>query len=652
MRSADKHLYEFGPFRLDPQRHRLSRAGDPISLPPKAVEALTVLVRNPGRMMERDEIIRAVWADAFVEDANLTVAISQLRKALSRNDVAGEYIQTVPRVGYKFVADVREIYEPLVPLIVEKHTVSRTIIEEEETADPEPVSVTNVQPVATTRVATAQSRLSGTKVRIASAGAAAALLVAASVLLYRGNKARVLSTPQVRSIAVLPFRFAGGAGTDNHAGLGVADILITRLTNIRQLTVRPTSAVLAYEDPGSDSISAGRQLGVDAVLEGSVYEHDGRVRVTALLVRVRDKATLWSDRFEEKAQEEWNLQDDIALHLVSALSISLSSLEKDALTKQYTRNPEAYQLYLKGRYQWNLRNAAGMEEAEKMFRKAIDIDPQFALAYAGLADRLATTNRSGEAWQAASRAMELDPTLAEAHATWGFVQLFHSWEWKGAEESFRKSIDLNPGYATAHHWYAILLGIEGRNAEAKAEMQRALDINPVSYNFLADMGQLYYFEHQYDKAEDYCRQSLAIYPQFIFAHQHLASIYLQTGQYDKSIDEESKVVESDSIPENPSEDQRRYVQKYVDSFREKYLKGGIRAYEEEYARRDGPTSDINYARAKALAFLGEKEKALDNLERAYQSRVFLLAFVKADPVFDKLRDEPRFHEILKGMKLE
>jgi DNA-binding winged helix-turn-helix (wHTH) protein/TolB-like protein/thioredoxin-like negative regulator of GroEL len=652
MRSADKHLYEFGPFRLDPQRHRLSRAGDPISLPPKAVEALTVLVRNPGRMMERDEIIRAVWADAFVEDANLTVAISQLRKALSRNDGTGEYIQTVPRVGYRFVADVREIYEPLVPLIVEKHTVSRTVIEEEDTADPEPVSVTNIQPVASTRVATEQSRLSGTKVRIASAVVAAALLVAASVSLYRGNKARSLSTPGVRSIAVLPFRFAGGVGTDNHAGLGVADILITRLTYIRQLTVRPTSAILAFEDPGSDSINAGRQLGVDAVLEGSIYEHDGRVRVTALLVRVQDKTTLWSDRFEEKVQEEWILQDDIALHLVNALSISLSSLERDALTKQYTRSPEAYQLYVKGRYQWNRRNSAGMAEADKLFRSAIEIDPQFALAYAGLADTIATTGRAGEAWQAASKAMELDPNLAEAHATWGFVQLFHSWEWKGAEQSFRKSIDLNPGYATAHQWYAILLGIEGRNTEAKAEMQRALDINPVSYNFLADMGQLYYFEHQYDKAEDYCLQSLGIYPQFVFAHIHLNSIYLQTGQYDKAVDEDLKVAETDSTPEKPSDEELRSIQRYVDGYREIFKKGGIKAYEEQYARKDNPSPDINYARAKALAFLGEKEKALDNLERAYRSRVFLMAFVKADPVFDKLRDEPRFQAIVKGMKLE
>ena len=208
--------------------------------------------------------------------------------------------------------------------------------------------------------------------------------------------------------------------------------------------------------------------------------------------------------------------------MVDALALNLSGNEKTALNKVYTESADAYQLYLKGRYRWNKRDRADVSEAELLFRKAIEKDPNFALAYVGLADSMVFDARQDETHTAISKALELDPNLGEAYATLGFYQTVHKWKWEEAEARFKKSIELNPGYATAHHWYAVLLGIEGRNDEAKVEMQRALEINPTSYNFLADLGQIYYFNHEYDKAKEYCNRALEIYPDFRFAHGYLS----------------------------------------------------------------------------------------------------------------------------------
>jgi DNA-binding winged helix-turn-helix (wHTH) protein/TolB-like protein/Flp pilus assembly protein TadD len=650
MAAPFKQFYAFSSFLFDVEARRLLREGQSVPLPPKAMEALRVFLQQPGQVMAREELIQAVWGDTFVEDANLTVAISQLRKALDQNGETVEFIETIPRVGYRFVGEVSEIQEePRRPVILAKHTLSRTVIEEEEIPTG-PSEVVVVESTSARQLPRALVAANGRTVLAATAVVIAALAIVIASLWTRVQERPARGANlSVKSIAVLPFQTVGVESGEEHLGLGLADVLITRLSNIRELNVRPTSSVMAFEGQVQDSMSTGRKLNVDAVLEGTIYHANGRVRVTARLLRVGDQTPLWAGQFEKPSQDELKVQDEIALQLVDALSLSLSGTEKTALTKRFTENADAYQLYLKGRYHWNKRNQEGMTEAQRLFRNAIEKDPNFALAFVGLADTLAMSDARGEAYNAAQKALELDPDLAEAHASRGFIKMFHEWSWREAEAAFKKSIELNPGYATAYHWYANLLAIEGRNKEAKAALRRALEINPLSHNFLADMGQLHYFGREYEEAKEYCRRALEIYPDFSFAHQYLHYTYLKTGEYDKAIEE---IISADRINgnyANQSAELKHRLETNFNKQREAYREGGINGFIEN--RLANETQDVYhyYNIAMLHSYLDDKEKALNNLERACQGKAFLGAFVKADPIFDNLRGEPRYHAILKQM---
>ncbi len=648
MFSKVRHFYEFGPFRLDADKHRLLRDGELVHLSPKGLEALLVLVQNPGKLLEREELMQAVWAESFVEDANLTVAISHLRKALGQNGEAAEYIETVPRAGYRFVADVREIHEEPAPLIIEKRTLSRTVIEEEEIR-PTPVTLaveaTSAPAARLNSKAVTQSKLVWTSATIA--------LIAIGLMVWWNLRKpeTAPARPGIASIAVLPFQVIGAKPEEKHQGMGLADALITRLSNVRELKVRPSSAVLDFENQSQDSISFGRKSDVDAVLEGTIYRTPDKLRITARLVRVADESVLWSGQFERFVQDELRIQNEIATQMVDALALNLKSNERDALTKRHTENVDAYQLYVKGRYEWNKRSWAGAIEAERLFRNAIEQDPGFALAYVGLADVLMMSPANAPHTIAAvEKALELDPNLAEAHATLGFISIFHQWNWPQAETALRKSIELNPGYASAHHWYAQLLTIQGRHEEAKSEMQVALQINPLSHNFLADLGQIYYFNREYRKAEEYCRKALEVYPEFEFAHKYLFYIYLKTGEHDKAAEAIIAADKAHGALVHQSAEYRKQAERREATYRKIYDEEGIRRFIERRIQgiQDGTACSVfsNY-----YAFLGEKEKALTCLEKSYEARSLLLAFVRADPIFDDLRAEPRYRELLRKMNL-
>jgi TolB-like protein len=266
----------------------------------------------------------------------------------------------------------------------------------------------------------------------------------------------------VNSIAVLPFKPLGTEGSDEVLGLGMADALITKLSNLRKIVVRPTSAVLKYTGPGHDPLAVGRELSVDSVLDGKIQKLGDRVRVTVQLVRVRDGLPLWAEKFDEQFTSIFAVEDSISEQVTKALVLKLTGEEKKQLSKHYTESPEAYQLYLKGRYFWNKRAAEDLEKSIKFFEQAIGKDPNYALAYAGLADAysvLANTplpqrDAMSKAKAAAMKALELDDTLAEAHTSLALVKMSYDWDWPGAEREFKRALELNPNYATAHHWYA------------------------------------------------------------------------------------------------------------------------------------------------------------------------------------------------------
>jgi DNA-binding winged helix-turn-helix (wHTH) protein/TolB-like protein/Tfp pilus assembly protein PilF len=637
-------LRGFGKFRLDAEKRVLWFEDKPVNLPLKEIELLCVLTEKGGEVITKNELLDRVWADSFVEESNLSRHIYILRKTF-RDLGAKDLIQTVPRRGYRFAGELREV--PGGQFIFEKHTLTRTLIEIEENFEEKKG-----------RKKDAEKGRRGEGERRRKTFPAVLLLLIAAVAFLGGlkywdfqNSPSRNDSSGIRSIAVLPFKTIESNKENEHQGLGLADILITRLSNIRSLKVRPVGAVSAFENQAYDLPGVGRKLQVDAVLEGTIFRSNGNVRITLRLIRISDQTAIWTGQFERSAADEFQLQNEIAIQTTDALTLNLNRGERNALTKSYTENADAYRLYLKGRYEWSKRTWAGNIEAERLFRNAIEKDPNFTLAYVGLADSTATWASPNHAISAVGKALELDPFLAEAHATLGFLKMFHYWNWEEAESELKRSIELNPNYAPAHHWYAELLAIQGRHEEAKAEMRRALEINPVSHNYLADLGQIYYFNREYDEAQEYCRKALEIYPDFVFANEYLNDIYLKTGRYDEAVEQELRVRKVGIGFANEPVERKKVIEEDFSRMRRIYREGGITKFVENLIGETNDPSSL-YVMGTRYAFLGRKEKALDALEKASQGRGFLTAFIKADPVFDNLRDEPRYRNILREMKLD
>jgi tetratricopeptide (TPR) repeat protein len=335
--------------------------------------------------------------------------------------------------------------------------------------------------------------------------------------------------------------------------------------------------------------------------------------------------------------------------MINALQIDHSP--KDGHTTSFTEDPAAFDLYVKGRYEWNRRSSTGMTEAEKLFRAAIEKDPRFALAYVGLADRLALTSNFTEAEKVVGQALKLDPDSSAAHATLGFIDLFHYWKWQEAENELNRSIELNPGNGIAHQWLGNLFEIEGKKAAAIKELSRAAEIDPSSPNFEADLGQAYYFDHKYDEAKYHCGRALELDPDFQFAHGYLTYIGLITGDYALAINEwetSGRLVER--YHTQSDEDRQRVDERYrasADDFR----RSPPSKFLGQFIDPEPGVPEACYSNARAFALSGDREKALKNLECSIGTKNFGSAFINPDPVFDGLREEPRFVAILQKMNL-
>jgi DNA-binding winged helix-turn-helix (wHTH) protein/TolB-like protein len=644
MQMRTKGIYEFGRFQLNGPEGILLKEGRPVPLTPKVFDLLILLVENRGHLVQKEDIMSRLWPENFVEETNINRNISTLRRALSDSPNEPAYIETVPKRGFRFVAPVAEV-EPEAEIVLERRTSAVIITEHEETIDNHLTDDTFRQ---ATRIA--HSGLTARLRRHVLALSTVVLLVfgaAVVVWLATARGGHATATARIKSIAVLPFNDIGAA-RDEHLGMGLADVLITRLSNLREVKVRPTSAVQEFERPQQESTVVGQLLGVDAVLEGSIYRSHGQIRVTARLLRVSDSSPIWSGQFDDKAEDVLAVQNAIAEQVVESLALNLSADEKANLSKRYSENADAYQLYVQGRYYWNKRSWPGMTQAEYFFRRAIEKDPDFGLAYLGLADKLFTESGNPEAYTALSKAIAIDPNLGEAYATQGFAQMFHQWDWQKAEESFRRVIELKPGYGTAHQWYATLLAITGRVDEAKQEMRQALEIDPMSANFLADLGQMHYFAREYAAAESYCRKAIEVAPDFAFAHEYLIDIYLKTGREPEGFEESQNWNRSNTFgaahPKiSESNDSR---------VRAQYLNPGMRGFLRKRIEDLGTAgTDVFYVLAKSYALLGDKEQTLAQLEKSYEVKDFLLPFVNADPIFDDVRAEPRYQAVLHRMNL-
>ncbi len=637
-----RRIYEFGPFVLDPAERTLLRDRKPVPLTPKAFDTLLVLIKNQSHMLEKKELIEILWPGSFVEEGNLTQNIAMLRRALGDGHSGSRYIETLPKHGYRFIAEVKVTESAALDLTIQKRSRTHVVIKKERE---ESTDFTDYADYAKNDAATRGRGDSvrwghSPRLRVAVSLLAVSVLVVSVVGAYvwssRTSK-NAASLSSVKSIAVLPFKQISPTDSEDYLGVGMADTLISRLGHLKQISVRPARAVQNYNGSGQrDLMAIGRELNVDAVLDGQIQRSNGRMRVTVQLVSARDGAAFWAETFDEEFKDIFALQDAITERVTRQLVPVLTKQEKQQLAKRYTDNPAAYEAYLKGRYFWNKRTTEGIHKGIEYFQEAVDKDPNFALGYVGLTDAYLIDNQP-KAEFVLRKALQLEDTLGEAHASSGFNSMFWHWAWGDAEREFKLAVELSPNYATAHQWYANYLAAMGRLDEAKAEMQRALELDPLSPNMHADLGQVYYFAHEYDQAITECRKALEIDPDFLFAHQYLFAAYPQTGRYNEAVDEFLKWQTQDG--RTPAT---------VASFRNAYAKSGwpgfLRAWIQ--LRKENPSSA-----AAVYAKLGDKERAIEQLGKAYDERDFFLVFIKVEPMYDNLRSDPRFQELLRRMKL-
>ncbi len=639
------HIFEFDGYCVDPAGRRLLRSGVPVPLAPKAFDLLLLLLRHNGEVLEKDELMKRLWPDSFVEEANLNVHVSALRKAFGESAHNPRYINTIPGRGYRFRAELGGVSGGEAPAeVVVRERVTARVVLTEEVGDDSGAAEGEA-------VGRAGARAAGASVRRPAIllACAAALLMGVALVLYfgrapGGDKPAGAGAP-VRSLAVLPFKSLGGG--DEHLGVGVADTLITRLGGLSAVTVRPTSAVLGYADAVRDPVEVGRELGVDSVLEGSIQREGERVRVTVRLIGVRDRRVLWGGQFDEQFKGILDVQDTISRKVAESLAPELSERQRESLGKRHTNSAEAYQSYLKGRHFWNKRSAEGLRRAVEFFRRAIEEDPQYALAYAGLADAYSMlgehTGRSPNEYRqqakaAAVKALELDGRLAEAHTSLAYLRM-RDWDWAGVEGGFQRALEINPSYATARQWYSIFLELTGRPEEAVAEALRAQELDPLSPIINESLGTRLLFARKYERAVEQLRKALEIDQNFAQAHHTLGAAYLYLGKFEEALAAFERARQLDDNPWVVASSGYAYAV----SGRRDDARRVLAELERRSKSARVPPEEV----ARVYAGLNEREQALAWLEKAYEEHSDALAFVKVDPAWDGLRSDPGFINILR-----
>jgi DNA-binding winged helix-turn-helix (wHTH) protein/TolB-like protein/Flp pilus assembly protein TadD len=641
--SPENHSsYEFGEFRIDRLDRVLMKDGRLVPLTPKVFDLLLLLIENHGHVVGKDRLMSEVWPDTFVEEGNLTQNISVLRKALGEK----RYIQTIPRRGYRFVGDIRLVGEDHEEVIIQEHSRSRILISESDVAE-------SLLPPAEPILLPAARRGFFTRRNVVPLATGLMALIVVGIIWNSSRKAEPpVPRPQIKTIAVLPFKPLSNEGREEYLELGIADALITRLSNIRQILVRPTSSVRKFAGTSYDPIVAGRELKADAVIDGNIQRLGDRVRINVQLIRISDGSVLWGYHCDDLCTDLFTAQDSISENVAHALTLTLTDVEGQALTKRYTNNPEAYQLYLKGRFYWNKRTEDGIEKGIEHFQLAIEKDPTYALAYVGLADCYAVlqgySSRSSQefypkAEAAARKALELDDTLAEAHASLAFCFLAYDWNLAESEREFRRTIELNPNYATAHQWYGnSLLSVQGRFDEAISEGKQALELDPVSLVINMDLGDIFIYARQYDKAVEQLQKTVEMDPNWYSAHLGLGLAYESKDSFPEAIAEYQKATQLNDDP---------YALAYLghaygaSGNSESALK--VLDQLKEIAKRRNVSA---FSFALVYAGLGQRDQAVQWLEQSYQDRAFAdVGYIKVDPRFDSLHSDPRFAELLRAM---
>lgn len=639
-------FYEFGNFRMDVRRRLLWRENVPISLTPKAFDTLLVLVEHRDRVLEKDELMTAIWGDTIVEESGLARNISVLRKLLGESKDEHQFIVTVPGRGYQFVADVRAGNgEEVTELVLQESKVS-VVVEEEEIADCGwRIAVSKATPVPV--IETTTIVLQRSRVRIAIATALFVLIALAATYWWNARQSAIRHPqPAIKSLAILPFRSLTPKAGDEYLGVGLADVMITRLSNVNQLIVRPTSSVLPFGD--KDALQAGKALNVDSVLEGSVQQVGDRVRLTVRLLKTSDGQSLWAYQCDEQCSDVFQLQDLVAAKVTQALALQLTGAEKQRMQHRYTDNAAAYQAYLKGRYHTLQFTPEGNKQAVAELQEALRLDPNYALAYAGLADAYTAASEwllppreaLSQARTAAEKALALDDTLAEAHAALGhvFVHQFNP----AAEREFQRALELSPNSVAAMFFYGEYFMSKDAD-KGIAVLRRVQQLDPLSPTAGSFIGVAYWMTRRYDAGLREVQQALTLDPNNPFSRVAFAQVYLAQGNALAAITEYEKVK-----PQMPTT-------QVLGELGMAYARAGRRVEALKLLSELQQRAPAQYVSPFYVALvhtgLGDKEQAFAALEKALADQSEFMGWLNLDARFDSLRDDPRFAELLRRVGL-
>ena len=630
------------------------RNGSFVPLTPKAFELLLVLVRRSPLVVEKDELMTELWPDSFVEEGNLTQHVFALRRALGENHNEPQFIETVARRGYRFRAEVSEFGNGVPELILEPHADERANdLESEHVVKGSPeVSAALTHDTARSAVA-ASPHNENWLIRRWRLTAVLALIATATFAIFAVRSRFSHASEAIDSIAVLPFVNTNADPNIEYLSDGLTESAINNLSRQRGLRVVSSSTMFRYKYKQLSPRAVATELGVGAVLTGEVTKRDDTFIIRIELIDAAHDAHLWGEQYTRSLADLLTVQDDISRQIWRKLGLKLTG-DSEPSIKRYTTNAEAYQQYLKGRYFWNKRTEEGVRKGLEYLQQAIDIDPLYAQAYVGLADCyivlgaplnvLPPKEAFPKAKAAATKALEIDNNLAEAHATLGVVKQRFDWDLESAAQEFRRAIELNPSYATAHQWYAINFDILGQTKSSIIEAQRAYELDPLSLIINARLGHSYYYARRYDEAIEQYKNTLELDPNFAIAHFRLGWAYAQKEMHREAVEE---FLRSDAISGENMET--------VEALKQAGSKTGIRGYWRKTLELQQEQAKHRYVSAYEIALLyaclGDKENAFEWLSKSFEERSSALVFLKVEPGFDSLRNDPRFTELLRRIHL-
>jgi DNA-binding winged helix-turn-helix (wHTH) protein/TolB-like protein/Flp pilus assembly protein TadD len=624
--SSSPPFYSFGPFVLDPSKRLLQRNGETVPLTPKAFDLLLLLVRHRGAVVAKEVLLDEVWPGTVVEESNLAFQIHTLRKALDPKSGGARYIATIPGRGYQFVTDVLTATEE-----------REVVVEEHEK----------------TTVAIHQSTTPRARVLAPIAAALVLLTLAGLLFLRRSPAATPRSDGTVRSLAVLPFKPIVAADRDEALEMGMADALIARISSVSGVVVRPLTAVRRYNGIDHDPLLAGRQLAVDAVMDGSIQRTGDAIRVRARLLRVADGTQLWSGEFDARYSGIFDVQDSISSRLAEALTLDLTPDERRRMTAHPTGNLDAYRAYALGRVHQLRVRPGDIREGIRYFREAVTLDPGYAAAYAGLADVYSTLPISADeppaenfrqAKAAAEQALSLDPHLSDAYTARATAKFWYDWDWEDAERDFRRAIELNPGNGLARLRFAHLLSNLGRHEEARREALEAQKLEPLSPIVGALSAQFSLQAGNLAAAKEESERVLRDHPGFWIAHLNLAKALEQEGRLDESLAELERALKL-SGPNLEAQSMIGFVHgRRGDAARARAIAAEMEA---SSRTRFVPPTKV----ALVYAGLDDRDAAFAWLRRACRERDLALTFLYANPRWQRLASDPRFEEIRRCVNL-